>query len=108
MNIPLSLYVPENLVSRDGFSRPVQRQPAHQFVPKLPIISKQCNGYREATVLIVRRTVGNVVQNIPFVDGNRDDYAPCVFLFHSKQTLHHHTLPLVRPVTAVGRALPLR
>jgi hypothetical protein len=28
-NIPLSLYVPENLVSRDEFSRPVPRQPAH-------------------------------------------------------------------------------
>ena len=29
MNIPLSPCVPENLVSRDGFSRPVPRQPAH-------------------------------------------------------------------------------
>ena len=28
-NIPLSLCVPENLVSRDGFSRPVPRQLAH-------------------------------------------------------------------------------
>ena len=28
-NIPLSPYVPGNLVSRDGFSRPVPRQPAH-------------------------------------------------------------------------------
>ena len=28
MNIPPATYVPENLVSRDGFSRPV-RQPAH-------------------------------------------------------------------------------
>ena len=28
-NIPLSACVPENLVSRDGFSRPVPRQPAH-------------------------------------------------------------------------------
>ena len=28
MNIPLSPYVPENLVSRDGFSRPVPRQSA--------------------------------------------------------------------------------
>ena len=28
-NIPLSPCVPENLVSRDGFSRPVRRQPAH-------------------------------------------------------------------------------
>ena len=28
-NISLSPYVPENLVSRDGFSRPVPRQPAH-------------------------------------------------------------------------------
>ena len=29
MNIPLSPCVPENLVSRHGFSRPVPRQPAH-------------------------------------------------------------------------------
>ena len=29
MNIPLSPCVPENLVSRDGFSRAVPRQPAH-------------------------------------------------------------------------------
>ena len=29
MNIPLSPRVPENLVSRDGFSSPVPRQPAH-------------------------------------------------------------------------------
>ena len=29
MIIPLSPCVPENLVSRDGFSRPVPRQPAH-------------------------------------------------------------------------------
>ena len=28
-NIPQSPCVPENLVSRDGFSRPVPRQPAH-------------------------------------------------------------------------------
>ena len=28
-NILLSPCVPENLVSRDGFSRPVPRQPAH-------------------------------------------------------------------------------
>ena len=28
-NIPLSPCVPENLVSRDGFSRPVPGQPAH-------------------------------------------------------------------------------
>ena len=28
-NIPLSPCVPENLVSRDGFSRPVPRQPAY-------------------------------------------------------------------------------
>ena len=29
MNIPLSPYVPESLVSLDGFSRPVPRQTAH-------------------------------------------------------------------------------
>ena len=29
MDIPLFPYAPENLVSRDGFSRPAPRQPAH-------------------------------------------------------------------------------
>ena len=29
MNIPLSPFAPENLVSRDGFGTPVPRQPAH-------------------------------------------------------------------------------
>ena len=33
MKIPLSPCVPENLVSRDGFSRPVPRQPAHLHTP---------------------------------------------------------------------------
>jgi len=28
-DIPLSAFVPENLVSRDGFGSPVRRQPAH-------------------------------------------------------------------------------
>ena len=32
MNIPLSPCVPENLVSQNGFSRPVQRQPAHLHI----------------------------------------------------------------------------
>ena len=32
MNIFLSPYVPESLVSRDGFSRPVPRQPAHLHI----------------------------------------------------------------------------
>ena len=32
MNIPLSPCVPEDLVSRDGFSRPVPRQPAHLHI----------------------------------------------------------------------------
>ena len=29
MNISLSAFVPENLISRDGFGSPVTRQPAH-------------------------------------------------------------------------------
>ena len=31
MNISLSSFAPENLVSRDGFGRPVSRQPAHSL-----------------------------------------------------------------------------
>ena len=31
MNIPLSAFAPENLVSRGGFGSPVSRQPAHLY-----------------------------------------------------------------------------
>ena len=31
MNISLSVFVPENLVSRDWFGSPVPRQPAHLY-----------------------------------------------------------------------------
>ena len=37
MNTPLSPCVPENFVSRDGFSRPVPRQPAH-FQTRLNLV----------------------------------------------------------------------
>ena len=37
-NIPLSPCVPENLVSRDGFSRPVPRQPAHLSILRLNLV----------------------------------------------------------------------
>ena len=43
------------------------------FVRKLLIILKQCDRVSKSTVFIVRRTRGNVVQSIPFVDANRDD-----------------------------------
>ena len=45
----------------------------HRFVRKLLIISKQCNKYRETTVRIMRRTIGSVVQSMPFLGANRDD-----------------------------------
>ena len=32
MNVPLSAFVPENSVSRDGFGSPVPRQPAHHAI----------------------------------------------------------------------------
>ena len=32
MNISLSAFVPENLVTRDGFGSPVPRQPAHLHI----------------------------------------------------------------------------
>ena len=39
MDISLSpYYVPGNLVSRDGFSRPVPRQPAHMPIPRLNLV----------------------------------------------------------------------
>ena len=38
INIPLSPCVAENLVSRDGFSRPVPRQPAHLSILRLNLV----------------------------------------------------------------------
>ena len=39
MNISLSAYyAPENLVSRDGFSSPVPRQPAHPHILRLNLV----------------------------------------------------------------------
>ena len=38
MNIPLSQHAPDNLVSRDGFSRPVPRQPAHPKILRLNLV----------------------------------------------------------------------
>ena len=35
---PLSAYAPENLVSRDGFSRPAPRQPAHSPYSRLNLV----------------------------------------------------------------------
>ena len=32
MNMPLSAFAPENLVSRDGFGSPVPRQSAHLHI----------------------------------------------------------------------------
>ena len=37
-NIPLSPCVPGNLISRDGFSRPVPRQPAHLSILRLNLV----------------------------------------------------------------------
>ena len=81
-NIPLSPCVPENLVSRDGISRPVPRQPAHLHtqaesgaylrdssrVPRrrpfmkppyaigsVPSLSGHANAYRWRSLPIVRR-----------------------------------------------------
>ena len=47
MNISLSpYYVPENLVSRDGFSRPVPRQPVHLCTSVKSFVYKYMVQYR--------------------------------------------------------------
>ena len=48
MNIPLSPYAPENLVLRDGFSRPVPPQPAHS--PYSGLISCLLTGFLQISV----------------------------------------------------------
>ena len=59
----------------------------HRFVQKLPIISKQCIEYRKATVHTMRKTGGNVVQSIPFVDANRDTVSSFIHLVRASQSL---------------------
>ena len=48
-NIPLSPCVPENLVPRDGFSRPVPRQPAHLHT------QAECGAYLRDSSRVPRR-----------------------------------------------------
>ena len=48
-NIPLSAFVPENLVSRDGFGSPVPRQPAHLHT------QAQCGAYLRDSCRVPRR-----------------------------------------------------
>ena len=38
VNIPLSAFAPENLVSRDGFGSPVPCQPAHLHILRLNLV----------------------------------------------------------------------
>ena len=58
MDIPLSPHTPENLVSGDGFSSPVPRQPACgiERVPQQCIIvtwSQKCNIGENPTIIIL-------------------------------------------------------
>ena len=46
--IPLSPFAPENLVSRDGFGRPVPHQPAHQSFSTLRLNLVLTHGIRPA------------------------------------------------------------
>ena len=39
MNISLSVFAPENLVSRDGFGSPVPRQPSHLHTQANPVLT---------------------------------------------------------------------
>ena len=41
-NFPLSLFAPENPVSRDGFSRPVPRQPVHWLIVLYQCVCMAC------------------------------------------------------------------
>ena len=72
---PRVLRISNEFLVRKSYFSYMELSTTHLFVQKLPFISKQCNEYRETTVPITKRTVGNVVQSIPLVDANRDNDA---------------------------------
>ena len=72
MNIPLSPCVPENLVSRDGFSCPVPRQPAH-----LPTQAKSGAYLRDCSRVPRRRPFVKppyAIRSIPILSGHAIAY----------------------------------
>ena len=73
INIPLSPCVPENLVSRDGFSRPVPRQHAHlhtQNESGAYIVTVWINRVRLPTLHVVRCTRKMNISLSPFAPEN--------------------------------------
>ena len=72
MNIPLSSCVPENLVSRDGFSRPVPRQSAHLHTPA------ESGAYlRESSRASRRRPIRKspyAIESVPSLSGHANAY----------------------------------
>ena len=71
-NIPLSPCVPENLVSRDGFSRPVPRQPGHLHT------QAETGAYSRDSSRVPRRRPfmkpPNAIGSVPSLSGHANAY----------------------------------
>ena len=82
MNIPLSPCVPENLVSRDGFSRPVPRQPAHLHT------QAESGAYLRDSSRVPRR---RPFMKPPYAIGSGDGFSRPVPRQPARQPAHLHT-----------------
>ena len=74
MSIPLSAFVPENLVSRDGFGSPVPRQPAH-----LHTQAESCAYLRDSSRVPRRRSYiyfkpPYAIESVPSLSGHAIAY----------------------------------
>ena len=85
-NIPLSPCVPENLVSRDGFSRPVPRQPAHLHT------QAESGAYLRNSSRVPRRRPfmkpPYAIGSVPSLSGHANAYRWCERLVRSRMESH--------------------
>ena len=84
MNISLSAFVPENLVSRDGFSSPVPGQPAHLDIQAefgAYILTGFLPSSAAASIYLFKTTIGHRVS--PEFIGSRN-CVPMAFIAESR------------------------
>ena len=99
MNFPLSPCVPENLVSRGGFSRPVPRQPAHLHT------QAESGAYLRDSSRVPRRRPfmkpPYAIWSVPSLSGHAIAYR-----WRSLPRVRRHTAPVNLKVVSSKRVLP--
>ena len=73
INISLSAFAPENLVSRDGFGSPVPRQPAHLHTHKLnPVLTGFLPSSAAAPIYLFKQPYA--IESVPSLSGHATAY----------------------------------